>query len=184
MLRSDPPLPASKNRTFLCPASVSLAPGHRCRLAWPTCGQNPRGMPVWRGWPPGDWPWPGNGVIGTLGDRRFAWAMGSACALQPLHGPACLLEWREHRAGSTLPHGAEDEGAAQPCASQGCDVSSANPPASVAPDEDTGVEGQSSPQHQAALGLSLTSADSRPLCKVAAWTRALQRLWAASARPR
>lgn len=184
MLCSDPPLPASKNRTFLCPAFVNLALGHHCRLAWPTCGQNPRGMPVWRGCPPADWPWPRNGVIGTLGDRRFAWAIGSACALQPLDGPTCLLDGGRTGPGSSLPHGADDEGAVQPCTSHGCDISSANPPCSVAPDEETNLEGQSSLQPQADVGLSLSFCRlTSPLEGGSLDSGPPRTLWRVSARP-
>lgn len=151
------PLLASKNRTFLCPAFVSLALGHHCRLAWPTCGQNPRGMPVWRGWPPGDGPWPRNGVIGTLGDRRFAWALGAPVPFSLSMVPPASSSGGSTGPGSRLPHGADAKGAAQPCANHGCDISSANPPACVAPDEETDLEGQSGLQHQADLGLSPSS---------------------------
>lgn len=62
-------------------------------------------------------------------------AIGSVHALQPLKCPACYLKWQEPRAQSP-------GYSMELTASHGCDVNSANPPASVAPDEETDPEGQ------------------------------------------
>ena len=108
-------------------------------------------------------PGPGMGSLGTLGARRFACATGSACALQPLDRPACLLEWREHRAWSPgCPMELTANGAAQPCTNYWCDISSASSPARVAPGEEIDLEGQVTcssvqpPTPELALGPSLS----------------------------
>lgn len=108
-------------------------------------------------------PGPGMGSLGTLGARRFACATGSACALQPLDRPACLLEWREHRAWSPgCPMELTTNGAAQPCTNYWFDISSASSPARVAPGEEIDLEGQVTcssvqpPTPELALGPSLS----------------------------